>query len=70
MSKKQQKSNQKLTPKQREAKIAAAQEKDRKDQAARERKEKLKRIGVIIVCVILVLALGLPTIGLSLLGSL
>ena len=70
MSKKQQKSNQKLTAKQREAKIAAAQEKDRKDQAARDRKEKLKRIGVIIVCVILVLALGLPTIGLSLLGSL
>lgn len=69
MSKKQQKSNQKLTPKQREARIAAAQERDRKDKEARERKEMLKRVGVIIVCVILALALGLPTIGLSLLGG-
>lgn len=69
MSKKQQKPSQKLTKKQREDKIAAAQERERKEKEARDRKDQLKRIGVIIVCVILVLALGIPTVALSFLGA-
>ena len=66
MSKKQQKPTQKLSSKQREERIAAAQERERKDKEARDRKAMLKRVGVIVVCVILVLALCLPTVGLSL----
>ena len=60
---------QKMTKKQREARIAAAEERERRQQAAQERASRTKRIFTIIVCVVLVLALGLPTVGLALCSS-
>ena len=69
MSKKQQKSKQKMTQKQREERIKAAEERAKREAAAKERKERSKRIFTIVVCVILVLALGIPTMALAVLGS-
>ena len=60
---------QKMTKKQREARIQAAEERQRRDEEAQKRKERSKRIFTIVVCVILVLALGIPTIGLAALGA-
>lgn len=60
---------QKMTAKQRQARLEAAQKREAAARAEKERKERMKRIGVIIVCVILVLALGVPTIALSFLGA-
>lgn len=61
--------NQKMTAKQREARLAAAQERERLAREKKERSDRLKRIGVIVVCAILVLALGVPTVALSFLAS-
>ena len=60
---------QKMTAKQRQARLEAAQRREEAARAEKERKERLKRIGVIVVCVILVLALGIPTVALSFLGA-
>ena len=60
---------QKMTAKQREARLEAARAREEAAKAAKERKERLKRIGVIIVCVILVLALFLPTVALQFVGG-
>ena len=60
---------QKMTQKQREERIRAAEERERRAEEAKKRKERTKRIFTIIVCVILVLALGVPTVGLALLGG-
>ena len=60
---------QKLTKKQREDRIRAAEERERRAEEARKRKERSKKIFTVIVCIILVLALGIPTIGLTLLGG-
>ena len=40
-----------------------------REQEAKARKERTKQIFTIVVCVILVLALGIPTIGLAALGG-
>ena len=69
MSKKQQKSKQKMTPAQREARIKAAEERAKREQEAKAHKDRAKQIFTIVVCVILVLALGIPTIGLAVLGG-
>ena len=68
LAKKKQKSKQKMTQKQREARIQAAEERARKDEENKARKERTKRIFTIVVCVILVLALGVPTMALAFLG--
>ena len=60
---------QKMTQKQREAKIAAAEERAKRQEAAKLAKERTKKIFTVIVCVILVLALGIPTMALALLGG-
>ncbi len=60
---------QKMTKKQQEARIKAAEERQKREEAARARKERTKQIFTIVVCVILVLALGVPTVGLALLGG-
>ena len=60
--------NQKLTAKQKSERIKAAQERERKEKARRERAECTKKIFTIVVCIILVLALGIPTIALSVLS--
>lgn len=69
MAKKQQKSKQKLTQKQRAERIKTAEERAKREEEAKARKERTKQIFTIVVCVILVLALGIPTIGLSLLSA-
>ena len=51
--------NQKLTAKQRSERVKAER---------REAAERTKRIFTIVVCVILVLALGIPTVALSFLS--
>ena len=60
---------QKMTQKQREAKIAAAEERAKRQEAAKLAKERTKKIFTVIVCIILVLALGIPTMALALLGG-
>lgn len=69
MAKKQQKSKQKLTPKQKQERIKAAEERAKREEAAKAAKARTKQIFTIIVCVILALALGIPTIGLAVLGG-
>ena len=60
--------NQKLTAKQRSERVKAAQERERLEKERREAAECTKRIFTIVVCVILVLALGIPTVALSFLS--
>lgn len=62
-------SNQKLTAKQKSDRIKAAQERERQARLRRERAEKTKKVFTVIVCIILVLALGIPTVALSFLGA-
>jgi uncharacterized ion transporter superfamily protein YfcC len=69
MAKKQQKSKQKLTAKQKEERIKAAEERAKREAEAKARKDRGKQIFTIVVCVILVLALGIPTVGLAVLGA-
>lgn len=57
--------NQKLTAKQKAERIKAAQEREK---ARREAAARTKKIFTVVVCVILVLALGIPTIALSVLS--
>ncbi|CAK7036611.1 MAG: hypothetical protein PEGG_01539 [Paraeggerthella hongkongensis] len=61
--------NQKLTAKQKSDRIKAAQERERKDKERREAAEKTKKLFTIVICVILVLALGIPTVALAFLGT-
>ena len=60
--------NQKLTAKQRSERVKAAQERERLEKKRREAAERTKRIFTIVVCVILVLALGIPTMALTVLS--
>lgn len=60
---------QKITPKQAEQRRQAALERQRRAKEKQERVEFLKRVGIIVVCVILVLALSIPTVGLMVLGG-
>lgn len=60
--------NQKLTAKQKSDRIKAAQEREAREKAAREAAEKSKKIFTVVICVILVLALGIPTVALSVLS--
>ena len=60
---------QKLTKAQREARIQAAEERAKREEEAKAKAQRGKQIFTIVVCVILVLALGIPTIGLSVLSA-
>lgn len=60
---------QKVSAKQREARIQAAKQREERAAAKKKAEERRKRIFTIIVCVILVLALGIPTVALSVLGG-
>lgn len=66
-TKKTQKSSktQKVSAKQRAAKVAAAQEREAAAAAKKAQSERWKKIGIIVVCAVLILALGLPTLALS-----
>ena len=59
----------KMSAKQRQAKIQAAQEREQRAQEKKEKEARKKQIFTIVVCVILVLALGIPTVALSVLGG-
>lgn len=61
--------NQKLTAKQKSDRIKAAQEREAREKAAREAAEKSKKIFTVVICIILVLALGIPTVALSVLSA-
>lgn len=60
---------QKISAKQVEERRQAALERQRRAAEKQKRAEFLKRVGVIVVCVILVLALSIPTVGLMVLGG-
>lgn len=59
----------KLTAKQKAARIQAAKEREERAQVKKEQEARKKQIFTIVVCVILVLALGIPTVALSVLGG-
>lgn len=61
--------NQKLTTKQKSERVRAAQEREVRAKEQRERAERTKKIFTVVICVILVLALGIPTMALAVLGS-
>lgn len=61
--------NNKMTAKQKASKVQAAEERARRVQEAKERKARTKKIFTVVVCVILVLALCIPTMALALLGG-
>lgn len=69
MAKKSGNNQQKLTAQQKSDRIKAAKEREARAQAQRERSAKMKKIFTVVVCVILVLALGIPTIALSVLTA-
>ena len=57
---------QKVSAKQKAARIEAAKQREIQAQKEAERKARVKRIFTIAVCVILVLALSIPTMALTL----
>lgn len=60
---------QKLSSKQRAARVEAAQRREEAERLRREAAERTKKIFTIVVCVILVLALGLPTVAIMAMGG-
>lgn len=66
MPEKSGKKKQKLSAKQKAARLEAVRQRELKEQQKAERAAKMKRIFTIVVCVILVLALGIPTMALTL----
>ena len=60
---------QKISAKQAEERRQAALERQRRQAEKQATVDMLKRIGIIVVCVILALALSIPTVGLMFLGG-
>lgn len=60
---------QKISAKQREARVQAAAEREAQVQAEKKAADRSKKIFTVVVCVILVLALALPTMAVALLGG-
>lgn len=69
MSQKSGRKQPKATAKQKAERIQAAKEREQRAQANRERKAQIKRIFTVVVCVILVLALFIPTMAIAVLGG-
>lgn len=67
-NKQQGKSRNKLTREQKAARVRAAEERERRAEQQRERAARTKKIFTVVVCVILVLALGIPTMALTVLS--
>ena len=63
------KQQQKSAAKQKSDRIKAAQERERRALEQRARAEKMKRVFTVVICVILVLALGIPTMALMVMGG-
>lgn len=60
--------NQKVTKKVKQERRREAEERERINQAKKEASDRTKRVFTVIICVILVLALGIPTVALSVLS--
>lgn len=63
------KQQQKLTAKQRSERIKAAQEREQRAKEQQERSQRTKKIFTIVICVVLVLALSIPTMAMAFLGG-
>lgn len=63
------KKKQKMNAKQRQAKEQAILEKMARAEERKSRQEKIKKVFIVVVCVILALALMLPTMSLLVLGG-
>lgn len=59
----------KTTNKQREERAEADRQRAAEAKKRAERVAMLKKIGIVAVCIILVLALGIPTVALSVIGA-
>lgn len=68
-TKKQNVGQRKFTREQMEAKEKAAREAQERAKVAKEKSEHTKKIFTVVVCIILVLALGIPSVALSVLGA-
>lgn len=60
---------QKMTAKQRAAQVEAARKREEADRKHRERAARTKKIFTVVVCIILVLALGIPTVAIMAMGG-
>lgn len=60
---------QKMTAKQRAAQVEAARKREEAERKRRERAARMKKIFTVVVCVILVLALGIPTVAIMAMGG-
>lgn len=69
MSSKSGTKKQKQTAKQKEARIQAAIEREERAKAKKAQSERLKKVFTIVVCIILVLALFIPTMAIAVLGG-
>ena len=67
-TKKQNVGQRKLSREQMDAKLQAARDAQERAEAAKMRSERSKKIFAVVICVILVIALGIPTVALSVLG--
>lgn len=63
------KKHQKLTAEQKRQRARAAEERERRAREAQAKSERTKKIFTVIICVILVLALGIPTIAISVMSG-
>lgn len=61
-------SNKKTAAQRKSERIQAAVKREMYDKARRAASERTKKVFTIVVCIILVLALGIPTIALAFLG--
>ena len=60
---------QKMTAKQRAAQVEAARKREEAERKRRERAARTKKIFTGVVCIILVLALGIPTVAIMAMGG-
>ncbi len=67
--KKQNVGQRKMTQAQMEAREQAAREREQRAAEEKARAERGKKIFTVVVCIILVLALGIPTVALSVIGA-
>lgn len=58
-----------MTAKQRAAQVEAACKREEAERKRRERAARTKKIFTVVVCVILVLALGIPTVAIMAMGG-
>jgi len=62
-------SRQKMSTEKRMDRVEQARKREEAQKAAAERKQRARKIAIVVICVILVLALGVPTVALSFLSG-